>query len=334
MALLPEGCVTRRRKMLMYAKNTALFHLLAPCPRTKQLISGWTRATEHFIKEQKMPQIKSTAVCIISTFMVSVIMLPVSGCAPQEQLNSLDRRVNGLSVENGTQAREIAALKDELKALRQHGVGEDDQAMESLRSSLADTAGRVEHIQAELMRLNGQVEQLAQSHAEQKTAFAGLREETLRDIEKLRTEVRLLQKSTGITRKVEDARKQAARGEIDLYQEALDLIKTKKYSEAKKTLRKYIDTNPGGNRIANAHFWTGECEYNMQRYEEAILEYQHVISKFPKSNKVPDALYKQGLAFVKLGDAESARIVLSKLVKRFPGSPQASVAKKQLKHLR
>jgi tol-pal system protein YbgF len=281
-----------------------------------------------------MAQIKNAAVYTILTFVFSVIMLLVSGCAPQEQLNSLDRRVNGLSVENGTQAREIAALKNEIKTLRQQGAGGDDHAMEVLRSAQADNAGRLEHIQAELMRLNGQVEQLAQSHVEQKAAFAKLREETLRDIEKLRTEVRLLQKSTGITRKVEDVRRQAAGGEVDLYQEALDLIKAGKYPDAKKTLKKYIDTSPGGNRIANAHFWMGECEYNMQRYEEAILEYQKVISRFPKSNKVPDALYKQGLAFVKLGDSESARIVLSRLVKKFPSSPQASVAKKQLKHLR
>ena len=43
MALLPHDRVDRRRKMLIFAKYTALFRLLAPCPRTKSPISGWTQ---------------------------------------------------------------------------------------------------------------------------------------------------------------------------------------------------------------------------------------------------------------------------------------------------
>jgi len=46
---------------------------------------------------------------------------------------------------------------------------------------------------------------------------------------------------------------------------------------------------------------------------------------------VPDALLKQGLAFVRLGDNNSAKIVLKKLIKFYPNTPQARVAKKQLK---
>ncbi len=276
-----------------------------------------------------------SAVPLCSICIVTGLLLLGSGCVPQEQINSLDRRVNGLSVENATQAREITALRNQISALKnQASGGGGTQDMESIRSSVADAAGRVEQLQAELMRMNGQLEQMAQSNADQKAAFARFREDTSAEIEKLRQEVGLLQKSTGVTRQVESARKQAARGEVDLYQEALDLYKEKKYKEAKKTLLKYVDTNPAGSMVPNAHFWMGECEYSMGRYEEAILEYQTVISKFPKCNKIPDALLKQGLAFAKLGDVESAKIVLSKLVKKYPRSPQATVAAKQLRHLR
>ncbi len=260
-------------------------------------------------------------------------VLTGAGCAPQEQINSLDRRVNGLSVENGTQAREISELKKQIAALREETGGGDSQDMEQLRSSVADTAGRMEQLQAELMRLNGQLEQLALTSEKQKEELKKLREEQKTEIEKLRKEVRLLQKSSGIARKVEESRKKAARGEIDLYQEALDLFKAKKFKEARNVLKKYIDTNPNGDMLDNAHFWIGECEYNLKRYEEAILEYQVVISKFPKSNKIPDALLKQGLSFAKLGDMESARIVLSKLVKKYPSSPQAKVGKKHIRKL-
>ncbi len=252
-----------------------------------------------------------SAVLVLSQFLFS-------GCIPQQQLNSLDRRVNGLSVENETQARELAALRNQLNALRsQAGGGGEVQDLENLRSSLADTAGRVEQIQAELLRLNGQMEQMSQSLAEQKEA-----------LRKLQSGAKVAAASGG---EVPTATQEP---EPDLYKQAIELVRAKKYKEAKKALMQYVQENPRGDMVSNAHFWMGECEYNMGRYEEAILEYQTVISKFPKSNKIPDALLKQGLAFERLGDMESARIVLSKLVKKYPGSSQAKVAAKQLRHLK
>ena len=271
----------------------------------------------------------------LSPVLFLAVMLLTAGCAPQEQLNSLDRRVNGLSVENSTQAREISDIKRQLDIIKQQQkTGGENNDLDTLRNSQADTAGRVEQIQAELMRLNGQIEQIAQSHAEQKKAFAEFKDENAAEIENLRQEVRLLNKSAKIGQKAENTQRRAEKGEVDLYQQALDLFRTKKYKEAKSILQKYIDADSGGRKVANAHFWMGECEYNMQRYEEAILEYQTVISKFPKSNKQPDALFKQGLSFEKLGDNESAKIVLSMLVKKYPSSPQAKIARKQLKHLK
>ncbi len=300
------------------------------------IIANHYRSNKMKISKYYVPNIHSMfrirEVCLFSS---ALIILIITGCVPQQQINSLDRRVNGLSVENATQAREISELRHTLNTLKNQPVsGGDTQDIETLRSSLADTAGRVEQIQAELMRINGQLEQMAQSNADQKAAFAKFRDDTTAEIERLRQEIQILQKSSGITGQIGKSSMQAARGEVDLYQQALDLFKDKKYREAKKTLKKYVDTHPNGAMVPNAHFWMGECEYHMGRYEEAILEYQTVISKFPKSNKLPDALLKQGLSFAKLGDKESARIVLSKLVKKFPKSPQASVASKQLRRLR
>ena len=254
-------------------------------------------------------------------------MLLTSGCIPQQQLNSLDRRVSGLAVENETQARELAALKNQLSAIRAQGSGESaGQDIETLRSSVADTAGRVEQIQAELLRLNGQLEQLSQSLSQQKDELQKFKDQVNAELAAL--------KGVSAGKHKPESAVIPPPAEPDLYQQAMDMFKAKKYPEAKRLFRKYIEENPNGNRVPNAHFWMGECEYSRGRYEEAILEYQTVISKFPKSNKLPDALLKQGLSFERLGDMESARIVLSKLVKKYPGTSQAKVAAKQLKRLR
>ena len=80
----------------------------------------------------------------------------------------------------------------------------------------------------------------------------------------------------------------------------------------------------------NSRFWLGDCYYNQQEYELAILEYQKVIADYPTDGKAPAALLKQGLAFEKLKDNETAKVVYDKLLKGYPKSDQVETAKKRI----
>ena len=273
---------------------------------------------------------KSQSVFLKAMRLVVVAFLPMLlvHCAPQDQANMLERRVSSLSAENRALSNQINSLKQEVADM---GKAQDIAAV---RSRQAELANRMDELQAELLRMNGLVDQIGHKNEQEEKETVRFREDLKEQIENLREEVKLLQASTKVTKEVEQARKKAAQGAVDLYQQALDLIKQKNYKDAKKILRTYIEKHPHGKRVANAYFWMGECEYNLQRFEEAILEYQKVISRYPKSNKVPDSLLKQGIAFAKLGDNESAKIVLNKLIKKYPKSPQVSVAKKKLARIK
>lgn len=273
---------------------------------------------------------KSVFLKVMRLVIVAFLPMLLVHCAPQGQVNMLERRVNSLSAENRSFSNQINFLKQEVAELKKitQKVGKQDIA--SMRSRQAEFGNRMDELQAELLRLNGLIDQIDHKGQQEEEETLRFREDLKKQIENLREEVKLLQASTKVTKEVEEARKKAVQGAVDLYQQALDLIKQKKYKDAKKTLRTYIEKHPHGKRVANAYFWIGECEYNLQRFEEAILEYQKVISGYPKSNKVPDSLLKQGMAFARLGDNESAKIVLNKLIKKYPKSPQARVAKKKL----
>jgi len=273
---------------------------------------------------------KSKSFFLKAMRLVVVAFLPMLlvHCAPQDQANMLERRVSSLSAENRALSNQINSLKQEVADM---GKAQD---IASVRSRQAELANRMDELQAELLRMNGLIDQIGHKNEQDEGETVRFREDLKKQVENLREEVKLLQASTKVTKEVEQARKNAAQGAVDLYQQALDLIKQKKYKDAKKTLRTYIEKHPHGKRVANAYFWMGECEYNLQRFEEAILEYQKVISRYPKSNKVPDSLLKQGIAFAKLGDNESAKIVLNKLIKKYPKSPQVSVAKKKLARIK
>ncbi len=69
----------------------------------------------------------------------------------------------------------------------------------------------------------------------------------------------------------------------------------------------------------------------MKDYGKAVLAYQEVIEKYPRSPKYRSAVLKQGMAFYQIGKDKAGRAVLQDLVDRFPKSPEATVAKKYMK---
>ncbi len=269
---------------------------------------------------------------------IILLALFLGGCAPQAQLDMLDRNVSGLQIETHRIGQEVETLKKRM-------VEVEGQSGENGRKSVARLNARIDGLESELMRLNGLVDQLKYNQEREETELAQLKEEIQSSLERVGKMSPAVQpgvstvsprgaKSATVQEEVQvQEPKPAARPE-DLYREGLKLFKMQKYQEAKSAFRDFIKQHPGSPMVANAHFWIGECEYKRSRYEEAILEYNKVINKFPKSNKVPDALLKQGFAFAKLGDKESARILLKRLIKSFPTTPQAKAAKRQLKLLR
>ncbi|MBW2625665.1 MAG: tetratricopeptide repeat protein, partial [Deltaproteobacteria bacterium] len=62
----------------------------------------------------------------------------------------------------------------------------------------------------------------------------------------------------------------------------------------------------------------------------AIGAYEKTIKDYPKSDKVSSALLKQGMAFLELGDKTGGKILLKKVVKGYPQSNQAKIARSKL----
>lgn len=119
-----------------------------------------------------------------------------------------------------------------------------------------------------------------------------------------------------------------------LYETGISQFNAKKFKEAYNTFTEYIEKYPKGEMLVNARFWRGDCLYSQKEYELAILEYQNVIADFSSHRKAPAALLKQGLAFEKLKEPDTAKIVYNKLLEEYPKSEQAKTAKKQMEALK
>lgn len=116
----------------------------------------------------------------------------------------------------------------------------------------------------------------------------------------------------------------------DLYKQALNQYKAKKYGEAYKNFELALAQNPQGDQAAETLFFMGESLYAQGEYDLAILDYQKVISNHADHQRTPTALLKQGMSFEKLTDLETAKIIYKKLIAEYPDSSEAEAAQQQL----
>ena len=83
----------------------------------------------------------------------------------------------------------------------------------------------------------------------------------------------------------------------------------------------------------DAQFYIGECRQRENKLTEAIDAYNRVISNYPKGDRVPDSYYKRGIVLGELGQIDRARESLETVMKQFPDTDMARLAKQQLDRL-
>jgi len=111
------------------------------------------------------------------------------------------------------------------------------------------------------------------------------------------------------------------------YKAAFNLIRSKKYQESITALETFVVAYPNGPLTGNAYYWLGEVLMVERQTEAAIKNFSKVISEFPKHRKVPDAMYKAGRAWLKLGDHANGQNLLDQVIKLYPDSSAARLAR-------
>ena len=80
----------------------------------------------------------------------------------------------------------------------------------------------------------------------------------------------------------------------------------------------------------NAHYWIGEAHYATKNYRGAIDSFVVVLNKYKSGRKAPDAAVKLGYSFYALKDWTLARRTFNDVLRYFPGSNAAKLAKSRL----
>ena len=223
--------------------------------------------------------------------------------------------------------RAILDLRQKADASQQRFAEDIRKANEDnaqLRRSVLDLANQIEILRADLARLRGQDEQLAREVADmqrrQKDLTQGV-EDRLRKFEPGKVTV--------------DGKEfVAAPAEVREFDAALAVLRKGDFSTAQTAFIEFDRRYPSSGYKPSALFWLGNAQYALRSYKEAIVNFKTLLTVAPDHLRSPEAALSIANCQVELKDTKSARKTLEDLVKVYPESEAASVAKERLSKLK
>lgn len=252
------------------------------------------------------------------------LLLSTSGCfafMTKEEGRELKQQIDdvkNLTAKNEVHAAELAQQLDEqLKRLRTVV----DEATKVVTRNSADVGLQVQQQEAQLAQLTGRIDDLQHAQDALTKQFQDYRASSDTKLEQ-------------ITNAETAAKKPPLPDTPDaLYAEASKRLQDSQWQEARRLFEAFVNRYPNDKRAARAQYDIGEAYAGEKRYANAIGAYTKVVDNFPKSDVVPDAMYKNGLAFYALKYCGDAKVYFQELLKRYPKTTWKREANQQLHKL-
>jgi tol-pal system protein YbgF len=118
-----------------------------------------------------------------------------------------------------------------------------------------------------------------------------------------------------------------------LYSNGLRDITSGKYDLARQEFQDYLKYYGDTDLASNAQFYLGEIAYHQKQYQDAVAEYDKVLTVYPKSFKLAPARLRKGMALLDLGQKSAGVRELREVVRRYPGTEEERAARAKLKEL-
>jgi tol-pal system protein YbgF len=118
--------------------------------------------------------------------------------------------------------------------------------------------------------------------------------------------------------------------EKERYQQAYDTLRNGHNAQAVKMFETLLADFPAGEFADNAQYWLAEAYKINREFDKARAAFGKVVSQYPNSSKVPDALLKLGYIEFDQQNIAKARDYLTRVTTSYPGSTAAHLASKKL----
>jgi tol-pal system protein YbgF len=268
------------------------------------------------------------------------VLFIFTGCATTEDLGRVQYELYELRSEVKEIKRKSQALETQLFEQgsldkRLQGLEESQKA---ISKAVSDLLIKVQSLSGDVQVITGRLEETQYFSERSLNELTKSKEALLAQVKELELAVEELKKKITSLESIHtsfEGEKQSGKAlkpdVKDVYMAGYEAFKKGRTKEAREKFRSVLEDYPENEYSDNARFWIAESYYKDKNYEDAILAYEELFRKNPDSDKIPGAMLKQGLAFYELKDKKTGKIILERLIERFPDSEQAKVAKRKLK---
>lgn len=118
-----------------------------------------------------------------------------------------------------------------------------------------------------------------------------------------------------------------------LFHSGLDAMKSHDYGAAVERFGMIQKKFPHSDLTEPAAYFSASALNEMGKYDQAILQYNDLVMRYPKGKYAGEALLRESQDFVQINDKVDARLTLQKLVNEHAGTPEAATASAMLKSL-
>ncbi len=118
-----------------------------------------------------------------------------------------------------------------------------------------------------------------------------------------------------------------------LYEESFGYVRANDYKKAENGFNSLIKKYPDSDLVPNSYYWLGQILYKQKDYQKSRENFLNV-TKFKDSPKRSDSIYKLGLIEENLKNIDKAKKFYQVVIKTYPGTTEAVLAKKSLDRLK
>ena len=256
------------------------------------------------------------------------------------QKTELDRKLNAVEEKQKATASTVSDLLIQMQSMTsefQMLTGRFDEVRFFSEKSLSELTNSKDILTAKIKELESALEDLHRQIAGVKMAISAAEEEQKKAEDRRRTAEAEREKESNEAKQAAQKQQKksgtastSTRTKIkDIYMAGYQALREGKTSQAREQFTSILDY-PENEYSDNARFWIGEAYYKDENYPDAILAYEELFKSNPDSDKVPGAMLKQGLAFYSIKDEKTGKIILEKLIEKYPDSEPAMLAKKKI----
>lgn len=236
-------------------------------------------------------------------------------------------------------AFQSACLKTRAQLRHEQAADQAEGATEGGEPAQKSGNYQLEEIKAEIVKLNGAVEDL--QHQNQSNQIPTIHENLLklegRVTELEKNQVLVLSELKGLKDKQAEEKvkeEQAAALKANPKQSisaAMKLLSEKKFEAASEKFKALLEAGISGKEGAECYFGLGQSYYGLKDYRQAIVTLSKVSETAPKSARIPASLLLIGKSFDKLNQHKDAKGFYAEIMERYPQSPEAKKIKSKSK---